>query len=56
MPENHEVLGEGARYEENTQNTSDYDTKMYLDVANIDKNGNNTWRNIYKAIDKRYFG
>ena len=38
MPEDHEVLGTGAIDEENTHNTSDYDTTTDLYVANIDKN------------------
>ena len=38
----------GARDEGNTQNTSDYDTTMDLDVANIDKNVNKTWGTIYE--------
>ena len=37
VTEYNEVLGEEARNEENTQKTSDYDTTMDLDVANIDK-------------------
>ena len=56
MPEDHEVLGAGDRYEGNTQNISDYDTTIYLDVANIDKNDKNPWGTIYKAIYERYFG
>ena len=55
VPEDHEVLGAEARDEENTQKTSDYDTTMDLDVANIDKNDNNTWRTIYEAVDEGYF-
>ena len=55
MPEYHEVIGAGDLYEINTQKNSDYDTAMYLDVSNIDKNDNNTRRNIYKAIGKGYF-
>ena len=41
LSEDHEVLGAGARDEENTQKTSDYDTTIDLNVANIDKNDNN---------------
>ena len=37
MPEYNEVLGTGARYEGNTQKTSDYNTTIDLDVENIDK-------------------
>ena len=37
MPEDNEVLGAGDIYKGKTQNNSDYDTKMDLDVANIDK-------------------
>ena len=29
---------------------------MDIDVKNIDKNDNNTWRTIYKSIDLPYFG
>ena len=29
---------------------------MDLDVKNIDKNDNNTWRTIYEAIYEPYFG
>ena len=28
---------------------------MDLDIVNIDKNKNNTWRTIYEAIDEGYF-
>ena len=35
VSEDHELLGAGARDEENTQKTSDYDTTMELDVVNI---------------------
>ena len=49
------MLDSGDRYEENTQKTLDYDTTMALDVANIDKNDNNTRRTIYEAIDEGYF-
>ena len=55
LPEYHEVLGAGARDEENTQKTSEYDTTMVLYVANIDKNDNTTWRTIYEAIGEGYF-
>ena len=55
VSEDHEVLGAGDRDEENTQKTSDYDTTMDLDVANIDKNDNNTWMTIYEAIYAPYF-
>ena len=55
VPEDHEVLFSGARYEENTQNTSYYDVTMDLDVANIDENYNNIWRTIYEAIDEGSF-
>ena len=41
--EDHEVLSAGAINEENTQKTSNYYTKMDLDVGNIDKNENKTW-------------
>ena len=41
VPEDHGVLGAGARDGENTQKTSAYDTTMDLNVANIDKNDNN---------------
>ena len=37
MPEYHEVLGTVDGYEVKTQKNSDYDTTIYLDVANIDK-------------------
>ena len=36
--EDFEVLDAGSRYELNTYNTSEYDTTIDLDVANIDKN------------------
>ena len=52
VPEYHEVLGTVDGYEVNTQKNSDYDTTIYLDVANIDKYDNNTWRSIYEAIDE----
>ena len=55
VPEDHKVIGEGARDEENTQKTSDYDMIMDLDVTNIDKNENFTWRTIYEEIDEGYF-
>ena len=45
----------GARYEGNTQNTSDYDMTMDLNVSNIDKNDKNIQRTIYKANDEGYF-
>ena len=38
VPEYQEVLGAGAREEGNTQKTSDYNTTINLDIANIDKN------------------
>ena len=50
------MLGEGDRYEGNTQKASYYDTTLDLDVANIDKNYKNKWRTIYKAICECYFG
>ena len=56
MPEDNEVLGAGDIDKGKTQNNSDYDTKMDLDVANIDKNDKNIWRTIYKAIGECYFG
>ena len=56
MPEDNEVLGAVARYEGNTQKTSDHDTIMYLYFENIDKNDNNTQRTIYESIDECYFG
>ena len=37
VPEDYEVLCTVARDEKNTQKTSEYDTTMDLDVANIDK-------------------
>ena len=55
MPEDHEVLDEGATDEGNTHKTSDYYTIMHLYVANIDKNDKNTWRIIYEEIAERYF-
>ena len=55
VPEDRGVLCAGARYEGNTQKTSDYDTTMDLDVANINKKENNTCRNMYEAIGKHYF-
>ena len=50
------MIGEGSRDEGNTQNTSDYDTKIDLDIVNIDKNDKDTQRTIYEAICERYFG
>ena len=49
------MLGKGAIDEENTQKTSDYDTTIDLNVANIDKNDNNTQRTIYREIYEGYF-
>ena len=49
------MLGAGDRDEVNTQNTSDYDVIMDLEVENNDKNENKTWRTIYKEIYERYF-
>ena len=53
--EYHEVIGAGNRDEVNTQKTSEYDTKMDLDVAIIDKNVSKTWKTIYEAFDESYF-
>ena len=55
MPEYHEVIGAGDLYEINTQKNSDYDTAMYLDVSNIDKNYTNTQRTRYKAVNELNF-
>ena len=53
VPEHYEVLYSGARYEANTQNTSDYDTTMDLYVSNIYKNDKNAWSTIYEVIYER---
>ena len=55
VPKDNEVIGAGSRYEENIHKTSDYNTTMDLDVANIDKNDNNTWRTTHKEIYEGYF-
>ena len=55
VSEDHEVLGAGARDEVYTQETSEYDTKMDLDVANIDKSEKKACMTIYKVIDDSYF-
>ena len=49
------MLVTGARDEENTHKTSEYDTTKDLDVENIDTNDNNTLRTIYEAIDEGDF-
>ena len=56
MTEYHQVIGTGAIESVNKNKTSDYDIKMDLDVANIDKNNNNAWGTIYEAIDEHWFG
>ena len=52
VTEYHQVIGTGAIESVNKNKTSDYDIKMDLDVANIDKNNNNAWGTIYEAIDE----
>ena len=56
VTEYHEVLGTVYTDEGNTQRTSDYDTTVDLDVANIDKNNKDKRRTIYEAIDGGYLG
>ena len=46
MPAYHELIILVAKDEGNTNKTSDYDTKMDLEVENIDKNDKNTWNTI----------
>ena len=53
--EHHEVLGTGARDEENTKKKSDYDTTIYLDVANIHKIYNDTRRTFTRKFMKVTF-
>ena len=56
MSEYHELIGPGDIEKVNTHKTSDYDTTIYLDVANIYKIKNIAWGTILKEINERYFG
>ena len=51
-----EVPVSGSIGDRNTNDTPDYVSTMDIYVKNIDKNDNNTWITIYKAIDEPYFG
>ena len=51
VTKDNEVAVAGAKYKGNTHTIPDYDTTMYLDVTNIDKNDKSTWMTIYEAID-----
>ena len=45
----------GDRDNGNINKTPYYLMKIDIDVENINKNDNNTWRNIYKSINAHYF-